>query len=68
MIRKAVLSLLLLAFVSQSLHLFEEHDNTPVVNGSVIELIAANGDRVTFCSCGNTKPNVGYPVAVQPLS
>jgi len=57
MIGKTLLALLVLAIVGQSLHLFEEHDNTGVVNGAVIEIIAANGDAITACSnCGSSAP------------
>ena len=57
MIRKYLLALLLLAFVGQSLHIFEEHYNTAIVNGSVIELISNNGNYLTACSnCGSSTP------------
>jgi len=49
MIGKTVLFLLVLAFVSQSRHLFEEHDNTGIFNGAIIEIVASNGDLMATC-------------------
>jgi len=36
MIGKILLAMLVLAFIGQSLHFFEDHDNLGVANGAII--------------------------------
>jgi len=49
MIQKILVALLLLAFAGHSLRLFEEHDNTGVVNGSIIAIDAGLANFLVAC-------------------
>ena len=65
MIGKLTLSLLVLAFIGNSLHLFEEHD-AAILDGGIVNLIADNGGYLTNCfNCGNAASK--HTASVQPL-